>query len=364
MKKTLSLIIALVMLLSLGLVGCKQEAAPSQSTATANTNTAATTDAPAAPAAQESKPEGAVSKNADGKYAISKSSQNFYSFVSSSSGGTWYNMVGGAINLFNDTIEGVNFSVEASGGSVENVRRVSSGEAEFGLGYASHIYAAINGTGAYEGKPVDTIRILASVFASPHYFVTTADSGIKTMADLAGKTVSLGEAGSGTSANSRMALSTLGIEVNAVEMSFADAARALQDGQISALGQGGAPASGVVELAAAKEIYIIPFTDEELAKIVAQDPSFYADKLPANTYEGQTEAVPTFFYAVYMICHKDVPDDLAAACVATAMEPKNLEYLTSVHRQWATLKYDEAGVAALNGQYHPGALAYWKEAGK
>ena len=335
MKKTLSLVIALVMAL----------------TAIIGTSSVAFAD------------DSCIEKDADGKYVVSKSSQTFYSFTSSSSGGTWYNMVGGAVNLYNDTIANVNFSIEASGGSVENVRRVSSGESEFGLGYASHIYECLHGTGSYEGRASNDIRVIASVFASPHYFVTTKDTGITCLKDLEGKTVSLGEAGSGTSANSRMTFETLGINVNAVEMSPSDASRALQDGQIVAFGQGGAPASGCVELAASKEIVIIPFTDEELATIASVAPYFYADVLPANTYEGQTEDVPTFFYAVYMICNKDVSDDIVSAVIASSMETANLEYLTSVHKQWSTLKYDADGPAALGIEYHPGALSYWKEVG-
>lgn len=335
MKKTLSLVLALVMAI-VAIMGL---------------STVAFAD------------DSCIEKDGDGKYVVSKGSQTFYSFTSSSSGGTWYNMVGGAVNLYNEKIANVNFSIEASGGSVENVRRVSSGESEFGLGYASHIYECMHGTGSYEGRASSDIRVISNVFASAHYFVTTKDTGITCLADLAGKTVSLGEAGSGTSANSRMTFDVLGIDVNAVEMSPSDASRALQDGQIVAFGQGGAPASGVVELAASKEVVIIPFTDEELAKISEVAPYFYAGVLPANTYEGQTEDVATFYYAVYMICHKDVPDDIVAAAIACSMEDENLAYLTTVHKQWATMKYDAEGPAALGIEYHPGALAYWKEVG-
>lgn len=282
-----------------------------------------------------------------------------YSFVSSNPGGTWYNMVGGAVNLFNENIPGVNFSIEATGGSVENTRRVLTGEAEFGFAYSSHMYEAWNGKGNFEGNTRQNITALCEVYNSAHYFVTLKDKNIKSMSDLAGKKVALGAPGSGTSDNSRRVLDALGIEVEGVELSFADAAQAIQDGRIDALGQGGAPAAGVIELAASKDILIIPFNDEELDKIVDLAPYFERGELPANTYEGQDEPVPTFFFSVYWIAHKDVPEDLVNSLLETSFSSEGLKYLSEVHPQWKTLRDNPEGLAMIEIPYHPGAKKYW-----
>lgn len=282
-----------------------------------------------------------------------------YSFVSSNPGGTWYNMVGGANALFNEKIPGVNFSIEATGGSVENTRRVLSGEAEFGFAYSSHMYEAWNGIGNYEGNTNKSITALCEVYNSPHYFVTLKGSGITSMSDLAGKKIALGAPGSGTSDNSRRVLETLDIEVDAVELSFADAAQAMQDGRIDALGQGGAPAAGVVELAASKDILIIPFNDEELDKIVALAPYFEKGELAANIYEGQDKPVPTFFFSVYWIAHKDVPEDLVNSLLETSFNAEGLQYLADVHPQWKTLRDNAEGLELIEVPYHPGAKKYW-----
>ena len=295
------------------------------------------------------------------KIKIGDGKMKYYSFVSSNEGGTWYNMVGGAVNLFNENFAGVQFSIEASGGSVENVRRVVTGEADFGMAYASHVYESVKGIGSYEGQPSDKQQIIAELYKSPHYFVTVKDSGIKTLSDLAGKTVAIGTAGSGTSDNSRRVFQALGIQVKEVEMSFSDQARALQDGQIAALGQGGAPAAGIVELAAAKDIYIIPFSEEELETIVSLAPYFEPGEIPANMYQGQTEAVPTFTFSVYWTVNKDTPEQLVYECLKLADSQEGLEYLSTVHKQWATMAYNEEGVKLLESVYHPGALAYWKK---
>lgn len=284
-----------------------------------------------------------------------------YSFVSSNPGGTWYNMVGGATALFNEKIPGVNFAIEATGGSVENVRRVLTGEAEFGLAYASHLYEAFQGMGNYKGNTKKTITALCEVFSSPHYFVALKDSGIKTLSDLAGKKVALGAPGSGTSDNSRRVFETLGIKVDGVELSFADAAQAMQDGQIDALGQGGAPAAGVVELAASKDIVIIPFSDEELDEFVKLAPYYEKGELPANTYTGQDKPVPTFFFSVYWIAHQDAPEDLVENMLKTAFDPEGLKYLSEVHPQWKTLRDNPEGLEMIGVPYHPGAKKYWNK---
>jgi TRAP transporter TAXI family solute receptor len=205
------------------------------------------------------------------------------------------------------------------------------------------------------------MQIIAELYKSPHYFVTLKDSGIKSLSDLEGKTVAIGTAGSGTSDNSRRTFEALGINVKKVEMSFSDQARALQDRQIAALGQGGAPAAGIVELAAGREIYIIPFSEEELKTIVSLAPYFEIGELPANTYQGQTEAVPTFTFSVYWTVNKNVPEQVVYECLKLAASKKGIEYLTTVHKQWETLTYNEEGVRLLESTYHPGALTYWKQ---
>jgi len=289
--------------------------------------------------------------------------QNF-SFVSSNPGGTTYNMVGGAVTLFNKEIPGVNFSVEASGGSVENARRVGTGEADFGESYSSHLHDAINGINLYEGHPAPDLRVLCEIRVSPHYFVTLKSSDIMGLKDLAGKRVSIGAPGSGTAENSKNVLGILGIEVETQQLSFAGAARAVGDGKIDALGQGGAPAAGIVELAASKDIRIIPYSDEELTKIVTAMPSYSKDYLPANTYKGQDQAMAMPHFHAVMFCNASVPEDVVYKVLKTMFSPEGKAYLVSVHKQWNTIKDNPEMFKALGLPYHPGAEKFWKEQGQ
>ncbi len=220
-----------------------------------------------------------------------------FSFSASNPGGTWYTMAGGLVQLLNDKMpENYRFDIVASGGSVENTRRLATGEADITLTYSSHLWEAKNGKGILEGRPSDLPRILFQLYNSSHYFVTLKDKNIRSMQDLAGKKVVLGSPGSGSSDNSRRSLAALGIEVNESELAFKDAARALQDGHVDALGMSGHPASGIVELAASKDIYVIPFSQADLDKIVQVTPFFSKGEMPANVYKGQDQTGPVFLF--------------------------------------------------------------------
>lgn len=289
----------------------------------------------------------------------SKAQQHF-SLVSGSPGGTWYTMMGAAAALFTEKINGAKFSLTGTGGSVENSRRFVSGEADFGLVYSSHLYDLYKGVGTARGRtPTDVAQILCQVYESPHYFVTLKGSGIRTISDLRGKRVALGAPGSGTSANSKLTFQTLGIKVKGYELAFGDAARQLQDGKIDALGQGGAPASGIVELAASREIEIIPFSESELEKMVSLAPYFFRGKLPANTYRGQTKDIPCFKFSVFFVAHRRVPKDIAYQVTRIVHSASGKKYLGNAHPNWKKVTLNTPAVKQFGGIYHPGAASYW-----
>ncbi len=292
----------------------------------------------------------------------SEAANKNYSIVSAAPGGNWYTMVGAATGLYTKKIPGANFTIAGTGGSVENARRFVAGEADFGPIYSSNLYEMYNATGAAKGRPKsDAAQVMFQIYDSPHYFVTLKKSGIKTIKDLQGKKVALGAPGSGTTQNSRLVFNTLEMKVNGVELSFGDAARQLQDGKIDALGQGGAPASGIVELAATQEIVIIPFNNEELDKIIAVAPYYFKGQLKPGTYRGQEAAVPAFSVAVFFAAHKSMPEDLVYQVMKATFEPESLSYLAKAHPEWKNAMNHPEAVKQLGVKYHPGAAKYWAE---
>ncbi len=285
-----------------------------------------------------------------------------YAYSGSNPGGVWYTMCGGIVKLLNEKLPpSLRVDLIASGGSVLNTRRLASGEAQLTMSYSTHLWECWNGKGIMQGRPSDSPRIMFEIYKSDHYFVTLANSGIKSLKDLQGKRVVIGSPGSGSSDNSRFTFNTLGIKVIESELAFGEAATALAEGKVDALGMSGSPAAGIVELAATRDIYIIPFTDEELDKIVSAGPFFSKGVMPANTYQGQTKDVPVFMFTVYQVASKDVPADAVYEMMKVCFSPEGKEYLAAVHPNWKSMGDDPALVKALGIPYHPGAERFWNE---
>jgi TRAP transporter TAXI family solute receptor len=288
-----------------------------------------------------------------------------FSMVSASPGGNWYTMVGAAVTLYTKKLPGTKFTIAGTGGSVANARRFVSGEADLGPIYSSNLYEMYHSVGTFKGRPPsDAAQVLCQIYDSPHYFVTLKGSGIKSISDLAGKRVAYGPPGSGTSQNSKLTFKTLGIKVKGTELAFGDAARQLGDGKIDALGQGGAPASGIVELVASHDIEFVQFTPKELDKMISLAPYYFKGELPKNTYEGQDKAVPTFLVAVFLAAHKSFPADAAYEVLKATFSPEGQTFLGNAHRYWKKVGHNPAGVKQLGVKYHPGAIRYWKEHGR
>ena len=155
----------------------------------------------------------------------------------SNPGGVMYYMVGVAGTELGKDLPDVNITQVTTGGSTENAKRLIKGELDMGIVYGSHVFMAQEPTGPFkDGEKGDMLRGVAMAYEGPTYFVTLADSGLSSIADLAGKKVALGPPGSGTVFNCSNILTALGIldQVEPQMMTFADAGRALGNGQIDA----------------------------------------------------------------------------------------------------------------------------------
>jgi len=136
----------------------------------------------------------------------------------------------------------------------------------------------------------------------------------------------------------------------------------MKEGHIDAFGQGGAPAAGIVELAATEDIVVIPFTKEEIDKICQVAPYFRPGVMQANIYRGQDTEIPLFTFVVYWIAHKDVPADVVYDMLKVAFD--HVDDLTTVHPLWRQLAPNLEGFSALGIPLHPGAVKYWTEKGR
>jgi TRAP transporter TAXI family solute receptor len=279
----------------------------------------------------------------------------------SNPGGVMYYMVGVAGAELSKDLPDVNITQVTTGGSTENAKRLIKGELDMGIVYGSHVYMAQKPTGPFANGPKgDMLRGVAMAYEGPTYFVALASSGIKKLDDLAGKRVALGPPGSGTVFNCSNILKALGLadKIKPQMMTFGDAGRALGNGQIDAFCQSSSPAAAVTELAETRAITILPYGEEQLAKINKTYPFYHTGTMAATTYKG-VPATKMPFTTVYWVAHKRVPADVVKRMVASAY--KRQAALAKGHKAWAQMKPDITNFEALGVPMHPGAAAYYAE---
>jgi uncharacterized protein len=283
----------------------------------------------------------------------------------SNPGGVMYYMVGVAGTELAKEVPEVNITQVTTGGSTENAKRLIKGELDMGIVYGSHVYMAQEPEGPFaDGPKGDMLRGVAKAYEGPTYFVTLEGSDIESLEDLDGKTVALGPPGSGTVFNCTNILKALDL-VDGIDpqmLTFADAGRALGNGQIDAFCQSSAPAAAVTELAETKGVKVLPYTEEQMAQIADAYPFYHSGTMPGNMYKGVL-ATDLPYTTVYWVAHERVPADIVKALVTAAFEPEVQERLAQGHRAWAQLDPDVTNFTKLGAPMHPGAEAYYKDQG-
>lgn len=297
--------------------------------------------------------------------ACQNQSSTFRSIGSAPVGGVFYT-VGGAISDVLNENKGENswqFSNESTGGSLENIRRLTTGDIDVAISNASITYFAVRGEEGFEQKyPVQTIMTL---FPNIAMFVTKKGSGVETIQDLKGKRVSIGPEGAGFEYFVRPLLKGHGIgfdEIEAVYGSQQSSVDYLGDGSVAAafLG-GGVPTASITSAAASMDILLVPYGEQEKVKLAETYPFFAEATIPAGTYRGQDEPFHGLNVgSAHLIVAADADEDFVYQVTKTIYE--NREKLAEKHKALLAITPENA-VRNVGTDFHPGAIKYYKEAG-
>ena len=284
-------------------------------------------------------------------------------FTTGGTSGTYY-AYGNVLAQYLTTNTDVAVTAIAGNGSAANIDLLDLGDAQLGFVQNDVANYAYNGIrfAQYEGMPVDTFTALAALYAETVQ-VVTCNPEIKTVADLKGKNVSIGSAGSGVYFNALDFLAGYGMtEADIVPqyLSFGDSAEALKDGKIdAAFVVAGAPTPAVTDLCTTKGAYLISLDDEAIAKMQAINPSYAKAVIPAGTYEGIDEDIATVAIKATIIANGEVSEEEANTIVSTIFE--NAAAITEAHAKGAELDLAYASECGL--PYHAGAAKYFAEKG-
>lgn len=282
----------------------------------------------------------------------------------SSSTSSYYAVGAGIADMLNAAGYGFTISATTSGGSVDNLNRIASGEAEMGIGIPDAVYEAASGTGDWTGKSVP-VASLCAMWSNPLNVVVRANSGITSIADLAGKRVSTGAAGTGARTVPDVLLKAYGIDPDSLKWSngtIAEQCGMLKDGQIDAIlmtmGMGN---SSLTDLAATTDVIWIS-ADEDILKSIANESPFYCEvDMEADTYPGITDTVRCLGFKVNLYASTDrVSEDQAYLIVKTVFD--DLDRLVSYHSAAKEVLLETAA-QGLATELHPGAARYFREKG-
>jgi len=280
-------------------------------------------------------------------------------------GGVYFVYGGGIANEITQTLEGYEATAQVTSASVDNAFLVADGDADVGFSLADTAADAVNGAEQFaEGGPLD-LQALGNVYRNVNHLVTTAGTGIASVADLRGRGVSVGAPGSGTEVTALRVLEVAGIDPDAdlrrEQLGVSESVQALRDGTIEAFfWSGGLPTAAISDLASTDELVLVPL-DEQLAGLVEAYGDVYQEvTVPADTYEGLAGDATAIGVANYLLVSADMDEQLAHDLTALLFERQ--EALTQVHPEAANLDLERAqDVAPL--ELHPGARRYYAEAG-
>lgn len=265
---------------------------------------------------------------------------------------------------------GIRATVEATGGSVFNVDAILSGDLEFGIVQSDRQYQAYHGLEEWAAKgPQKDLRAVFSIHPEIVSLIATVGSGIQTITDLKGKRVNIGDPGSGQRQNSIDALEAVGLDwekdLQAESVKAAEAPGLLQEGRIDAFFYTvGHPNDAMKEATSgATRVRFVSISGPGIEKLIKAKPYYARAMVPveANYPSAMNAAeVETFGVKATLCTSAQVQAEMVYAITREVFE--NLEDFKKRHPAYAGLT-KKSMLEGLSAPIHPGALAYFKEAG-
>ncbi len=290
--------------------------------------------------------------------------QKFINVLTGGQSGVYYPLGVALSQIYSKAIPDVRTSAQATKASVENLNLLEVGRGEVAFSLGDTLSDAYKGNEEAGFKtPLKKLRVIAAIYPNYIQIVANADAGIKTLADLKGKRISVGAPKSGTELNARAVLKAAGLtykDFSKVEyLAFGESVELMKNRQLDAtLQSAGLGVASIRDLATSVDIVVVAVPADIVAKI--GDPAYQAATIPANTYTGQTAAVPTVAIQNFLVTTNAVPVDTAYAMTKATFE--NLDQLVAAHNAAKGISKENA---AKNPPVplHPGAEKYFREIG-
>lgn len=286
-------------------------------------------------------------------------------FVTAGTASTFYPISATICQLWNENIEGMRAVATPSGGGIDNLNQAYDGEAQIGIANANLVYQAQEGLASFEGYANENVRIFAGLYLNPNQVVVTKDSGIETIKDFAGKKISIGTAGATTVEEAIIHLEAAGMKLDDVKAEYMDtsaAADAISNKLLDGVWvMAGTPNSAVTQIMTTTDSKLMPITPEEVEVLKKDFPWYAAGVIPAGTYAGQDEDVPTSAVKLTLFITADVDEETVYQMTKVFWE--NWDMLTETHAALKKADPKEACNDVAGVAIHDGAARYYREIG-
>ena len=277
--------------------------------------------------------------------------------------GTYY-AFGGVLGLYIKNNAGIDVTVVSTDGSKANIESIDAGDYQLGTVQSDVMAYAWAGTRSFEATgAIKSFRVVAGLYAEAVQLITM-DPSIKSVSDLAGKSVSIGAPGSGVYFNAMDVLAAAGLteaDINPQYQSFADSTDALKDGKIdAAFIVAGAPTAAITELCTTNDAYLVPIDGEIAETLMAASPFYTLYTIPAGTYAGQAEDVTTVTVKATLIVSADASEDDVYNLTKAIFD--NTAAIAAENGKGAELSIENA-TSGMTAPFHAGAAKYFAEQG-
>ncbi len=290
--------------------------------------------------------------------------KTFVSIGANPVGLTAYQWAAGISDLANRKVGGIKANAEATKGYVANIRLLLNKKIEAGFSNSKVAYDAYAAKGAYKNDKKGQILSWISVAPIAMHVFTLEGSPIKTLQDLKGKRVGMGQPGGTSMLDAETLFSAIGLKPGTdfkdFRIKLGKQVNMLGDGQLdAAIWNGSMPLPPVIKLKARRKVSFIEIPDAVSAKIRKKAPPYYEYDIPANTYPAQPKAINSYGLGNVLLVRADISEKIVYGITKAIME--NLGHMKSVHPAWGKVSKSTI-LRGFSAPVHPGALKYYREA--
>ncbi len=293
--------------------------------------------------------------------------KHFLSMGTSTIGGAFYVIGGGICNLVKKVHPDININAEVTGGTHANLVLLGAKKVHLALATNDEAYYSYNGLGKFKGKKVTNIRGMLGGHEATWQLYTLKKTGIKSIADLKGKRISLGAMGSIGNTIGEIVLDLYGLKMKRdwtpEYIGHGQGPDALKDGRVDAvLILTSMPVGAIIDLTSThgSDVVFLSPEGDKMAVLLKEHPYWFKTKIPAKTYKGQDQDIPTFGHRTILVIDESV--DAGAAYAITKTIRESYQELVAVHPAMKEWTPENATQGILNNiPFHPGAEKYLRE---